>query len=545
VPASCEHQPACPPARSQDWPPHIGIMETMLRVIKVLCVPLLASLAAAQSDEPLARVNTRLVEVDVVVRSKTGPITGLTKEDFKVTDNGKPQTVAAFRLMSRENRPSTSTQLPEGVVSNRLMNREAEAAGVTVLLVDRVNTSDSDQTEVRRQLLHYLETAPKGERLALYSLSKTLRVIQDFTSDPAVLRKKVFSNGSAESSVDLTAELFAEDLPVTGDAMTDAMTQNAANEMKDEAVRRRVDLTAYALELIAKHLEGLAGRKKLLWFSSSFPAEYSYQGSRNGRQQIEVREFSGKIEKAAKALNQANVAVYPVDPRNPYDGGFSAPGIDTMNLLAGKTGGRAFYVINDMEAAIKTIVDDDEVTYMLGFYPADVKLDGSFHPISVKVARPGVEVRYRKGYFASDSKPPTEKQRTTTLEEAFLNPLESTGIGLAGRTTQAEGKPGIYNVDLNLNLSELHLERENGRWVALLAIATEFSAKHRPNGTLENIKLTLTEDRLREVLRTGYPLRRPFTAGELTGELRVVVQDRITGDAGSLSLHIGPQKPGH
>ena len=57
---------------------------------------------------------------------------------------------------------------------------------MTVLLVDRVNTSDSDQTEVRRQLLHYLETAPKGERLALYSLSKTLRVIQDFTADPAI-----------------------------------------------------------------------------------------------------------------------------------------------------------------------------------------------------------------------------------------------------------------------------------------------------------------------------------------------------------------------
>ena len=498
----------------------------------------LAGLLALAADEPLVRVNTRLVEVDVVVRNKTGPVTGLKREDFTVTDKGRPQTVSAFRMISAENKLS-ATPLPEGVVSNRLTNREEEAAGVTVLLVDRVNTSDSDQTEVRRQLLHYLQTAPKGERLALYSLSKTLRVIQDFTADPAQLRKRVFSNGSAESSVDLTADLFAEDLPVTGDAMTDAMTQNAANEMKDEAMKRRVDITAYALELIAKHLEGLAGRKKLLWFTSSFPAEYSYQGSRNFSKQIEIREFSGKIDKAAKALNQANVAVYPVDPRNIYDGGFSAPGIDTMNLFAGKTGGRAFYVINDMEAAIKTIENDDEVTYMLGFYPADVKLDGSFHPISVKVDRPGVEVRYRKGYFASDSKPPTEKQRTATLEEAFLNPLEATGIGLMGRATQAPGKPGIYNLDLSLNVSELHLERENGRWVGLLAIATEFPPKKHPNGTLENIKLTLTEDRLREVLRTGYPIRRPFAAGDLAGELRVVVQDRVTGEEGSLRLRIG------
>ncbi len=346
----------------------------MLRALTSLSIFALTASAQPTADQPLVRVNTRLVEVDVVVRTKAGAITGLTKDDFKVTDNGKPQTVAAFRVMSQEKRPPETNQLPQGVVSNRLTNREEEAAGVTVLLVDRVNTSDSDQTEVRRQLLHYLETSPKGERFALYSLSKTLRVIQDFTADPAQLRKRLFSHGSAESSVDLTAELFAEDLPVTGDAMTDAMTQNAANEMKDEAMRRRVDITAYALELIAKHLEGLAGRKKLLWFTSSFPAVYSYQGSRNGSQQIEIREFSGKIDKAAKALNQANVAVYPVDPRNPYEGGFSAPGIDTMNLFAGKTGGRAFYVMNDMETAIQTIVDDDQVTYMLGFYPADVKL---------------------------------------------------------------------------------------------------------------------------------------------------------------------------
>jgi VWFA-related protein len=504
---------------------------------------LLAITASAQppSDQPLVRVNTRLVEVDVVVRGKTGPITGLKKEDFTITDQGKPQTVAAFHILSPENRPPVA-ELPPGFVSNRLVNAGEEAAPVTVLLVDRMNTSDSDQTEVRRQLLHYLHTAVPGERLALYSLSKTLRVVQDFTTDPEVLRKRVSSNGSAESSVDLTAELFTEDLPVTGDAQTDAMIQNSANELKDDAIRRRVDATAYAFKLIAKHMEGLPGRKKLIWFSSSFPAEYTYQGQRNKSTQIEIREFSGPIEKAAEALNQANVAVYPIDPRDPYNGGFGATGIDTMNLFAGKTGGKAFYVISDMEAAIRTIEHDDEVTYMLGFYPQDVKLDGTFHSLSVKVARPAVEVRSRKGYFATDSKPPTEKQRTTTVEEAFLNPLEATGIGLVGAVNPAQGKPGIYNINLNVNLSELHLERENGRWVALLEVATEFSAKKHQNGTVHNVKLTLTEDRLKQVLRTGYPLQLPFTAGDLTGGLRVVVQDRVTGEIGSLSLNIGVTK---
>src|SRR5262249_8809335 len=148
-------------------------------------------------------------------------------------------------------------------VSNRIINTGQEAAPVTVLLVDRMNTEVADQTEIRRQLLHYLQTAARGERLALYSLNKTLRVVQDFTADPEILRKRVATNGS-ETPVAPPADLFTEDLPVTPDADANAMIQNSANELKDDAIRRRVDATAYALKLIAKHLEGLPGRKKLI-----------------------------------------------------------------------------------------------------------------------------------------------------------------------------------------------------------------------------------------------------------------------------------------
>jgi hypothetical protein len=85
-------------------------------------------------------------------------------------------------------------------------------------------------------------------------------------------------------------------------------------------------------------------------------------------------------------------------------------------------------------------------------------------------------------------------------------------------------------------------EGDKERWVALLAIATEFSAKKKPNGTLEEIKLTLTNARLTEALRTGYRIRRPYAAGELNGDLRLVVQDRASGDVGSVTLPIGAAK---
>jgi hypothetical protein len=283
----------------------------------------------------------------------------------------------------------------------------------------------------------------------------------------------------------------------------------------------------------------MPGRKKLVWITAGFTAQYADVRSRNKLQQIEIRSFTREIDKAVKALNDANVAVYPIDPRDPYNYGLAVPGIDTMNLMAKGTGGFAAYAITDITGAIRNAVNDSEVTYMLGFYPAE-KLDGRFHSLNVKVARKDIEVRYRKGYLASETKPPNEKQRQVSLNETFSNTLEATGIGIVAKAEPVSEGSGMYNVSVNVNVSDLHFERENDRWVALISLATQFPAKDPPNGTLEEIKITLTEARLKETLSKGFDMRRPVPIGwKVAGDLRVVVQDRVTGAAGSVKLRIG------
>ena len=166
------------------------------------------------------------------------------------------------------------------------------------------------------------------------------------------------------------------------------MQHNAIMSMQDMAQINRAVITGKAMELIAKHLQGLPGRKKLIWIGSSFAAQTTDIRSHNGHDTIEHKEFGREIDKAVRGLNDANVAVYPIDPKPVSvfnnDTGFLRPGIDAMNLFAGGTGGRAFYVINDIATAIKTAVEDSEVTYSLGFYPGDIKLDGSYHSLSVR-----------------------------------------------------------------------------------------------------------------------------------------------------------------
>jgi hypothetical protein len=187
---------------------------------------------------------------------------------------------------------------------------------------------------------------------------------------------------------------------------------------------------------------------------------------------------------------------------------------------------------------MKTAAEDGEVTYALGFYPGEIKLDGSYHSLSVKVARKGVDLRHRKGYYATDLKQLTEKQGETSLQEIFATPLETTGIGMAARLDLYPRQAGMYRLTMTFNLQELHLEREKNNWVALIRLATYFPSAAKPNGTEDSIKITLTERRLRETLANGYTMELLVFAGNRKGDLRLAVQDRVSGAAGSVKLQI-------
>jgi hypothetical protein len=149
-----------------------------------------------------------------------------------------------------------------------------------------------------------------------------------------------------------------------------------------------------------------------------------------------------------------------------------------------------------------------------------------------------VNLRNRKGYFATDLKQPTESQRKQSLDDVFETPLEATGIGIAAQLEPYARQAGVFQLTLSFNLQELHLEREKNNWVAQIQLATYFPAAAKPNGTEESIKLTLTEQRLREALANGYTLQRMIVVGNRKGNMRLAIQDQVTGAAGSVKLQL-------
>jgi hypothetical protein len=152
-------------------------------------------------------------------------------------------------------------------------------------------------------------------------------------------------------------------------------------------------------------------------------------------------------------------------------------------------------------------------------------------------------VRYRKGYLAAESRAPDAAKLRDLMRQAVEAPLDVTSIGLAAEPLSVPaGQPQQYL----LRVDARDLQIRPGR-VALITLATFYPAEPELAGGSTNLDLTFTEARLREVLEAGYFGRVVVEHAGAT-QLRIVVQDRSTGKAGSLTVALpgratGPAEP--
>src|SRR5258708_39874972 len=102
-----------------------------------------------------------------------------------------------------------------------------------------------------------------------------------------------------------------------------------------------------------------------------------------------------------------------------------------MNNLAQSTGGKAFYNRNDLIVGLRTSLEDGATYYTLSYYPDNKKWDGKFRVITVKSARPGVNLRYRLGYYAVGPEAAAQGERNMLAEDV------SRATNLDGPSTHA------------------------------------------------------------------------------------------------------------
>src|SRR6266540_1223058 len=149
---------------------------SVTRLCSQAAIPWLVALAAVAQDPPppqnrgdqvpVFRSTTRLVQVSVVVHDGRGqPVADLKKEDFSLTERGKPQQISVFSVASTSAPASPPPELPPHIFSNALSRRAGTPASVTVVLLDLLNTSWTDQIYARKALVKFLGQIQPEDRL--------------------------------------------------------------------------------------------------------------------------------------------------------------------------------------------------------------------------------------------------------------------------------------------------------------------------------------------------------------------------------------------
>ena len=522
-----------------------------------------ASAAGQRPDQPpVFRVATRLVQVSVVVHDRDGrPVTDLRKEDFTLTERGKPQPIAFLSMESADRPPTPPAASSPNIFSNVFAERSGVPTSITVILLDLLNTRWADQQYARKALVTFLGQIQPQDRIAIYTLGeRSLTVLHDYTTDAASLVARLKRAGGEipsrleASTLDPDSQQELRDLDLS--ALADANQREA-----DFFTGGRAEHTLATLEAIAQHLSGLPGRKNLIWLSGGFPLTIGYDEFPTIGSTRDRRTFTSEMDATVRALNNSGIAVYPVDARGlmvlpgfdaasrgtvsraPVTGSRLGPilaNIDTMRELADRTGGRAAYNTNDLPSAIRRAIDDARVTYTIGYYPTDQAEDGRFREIKVKVNRPHVDVRYRKGYFALKPSDATVETRESELRDAVWSPLEATAVAMTAQVDSIDAaETAAIDVILRIDAATVGFTKAGDRWKAELDVVyvqKDESGRAPAAGVKDRISLVLEDGNYARIQQQGFirHIRLPRRPGAVS--LRIIARDVRSGSMGSLTV---------
>jgi VWFA-related protein len=504
------------------------------------------SFGQAPDQKSTFKVTTRLVQVDVVVHDKNGkPIEDLAKEDFVLYDEGKVQQISTFSKVTDKPVETDLAPLSPGVFSNRFTNSKGpEPARIiarpnvtNVFLIDYMNSEYFEDTHFGHDaVVKFLQQTQPGDQVAIYVLSNGLHILHDLSSDTASLLAAL-NNQERQVSFLGEASLY------TDFAKNSAYFNGLLSNPNFSAHRGAETgmITSIAILNIANHLSGISGRKNLIWLTSHCMADLSI--------------VKGKFSKTLSAVNDAGVAIYPIDNRG-LIGQFRYDPQNTGNLnlsiwnshndmkeVAENTGGQASLNTNDLSGSIRKVLEDTRVVYTLGFTPTNEVWDGKFRKIKIKINRPGAEGRNsRQGYYAVAAPDNTEIDRQKVLGYTLQSPLLDTGLGIlakiSAKPTQERPQTTISVV---LDAREL-VFNANGRGepeANLDMLAAVFDAQRQSLKQIERIvSLSNKPMQFTPAMSTGIKLEVDIETPEKSDHIRLVFRDKASGATGSIDVPI-------
>jgi VWFA-related protein len=511
------------------------------------------------------RVERNEVPVRVVVRDAQGHSIGnLTKDDFLILDDGKPQVITGFSAETAAPTPAptgTKEALPAKPPAR------SPAADRFVALYFDDNVMDFEGIALTRDAASkYLQTSLRPtDRVAIFTSSGRYNL--DFTQDHARLQEALSHlainplHDRGGTSIFPISDYEAFRIEELHDSETlHAVTARAAAVLcpcvpKNLAVRPGVHGAppcpdnpedcpqARAAAEVAAHtrwalaeteiIGGLRGLEELVRRVSFMPGQRSIVFVSPGFiSESEYRKISEIVSRAVRA----GVVINTLDSRGLHFG--PAPVNDphtelVLSDLAGGTGGTYFHNNNDFDAGFRATGNLPEYSYVLMFSPADLKLDGKFHHLSVQLAGPAktrdLRLQARKGYFAPSGPPSSAKAAEEDLLDAVYSrdEVNSSRVRIGTRLFKFSPTEARLTIVAHLDSQGLTFRKENDRDVDDVTFATAVfdNDGYLVKGVTNTLQMHLREATLAKVRAAGISVPATFTVAPGTYRVRVVVRD--------------------
>jgi VWFA-related protein len=550
--------------------------------------------SSASESVPIFRSESRMVVVDVVATGQDGkPIAGLNKDDFEVLENGKPQQVEVFEphVPAKQLTAVPEIRLPPDQYTN--FPKQAANSAINVVLFDILNTPTEDQMFARKQMVEFLKTLPRGQRVALFTLGYDLHMVAGFTTstDELIAAAQRLSPG-VSPLLDTEADMESEDhvgkrlnsgespsncqggggtggplgrienlsrTPPGGSADRGGclgMAQEMADFLTEDRLVRtdlRVEKTFEAMGALARALSGYTGRKNILWLSEAFPANVlpNREDSRPN-----IRNYLAVFQQYSGLLESSQISVYPIDLRSLKNLGLQPATGDTeshslarqdsnaigsqllMRDIAEQTGGKAFYNTNDLKGALRKGMENGATYYTLAYVPQNHDWNGAFRHIAVKLDRPDTTLAYRRGYYAlRDDPSPAETARRMLIAEMQPGVPESTMLLLRVKVTPPAGKNDKVAIDYGVYAPDITFTGDDVKQAKLEFVAVAWDKNNKASGDAsETMNLNLKPETFKKILNTGVPAHEELNLKPGAYKLRLGVMDYSNSKIGTLEI---------
>ncbi len=425
-----------------------------------LCIP--SSLRA--QTKLVESIEVRVTNVDVVVTDRAGnPIVGLTKDDFEIFENSKPQTITNFYEVR-----------PESVSAPADMPKADETSGIPaearrrriVFFVDNASLHPLRRNEVFLSVEKFLDKLFRpGDQAMVVAWNRGLHIIVPFTDDSARIRKGL-SNASKLSGggvqMDSDKVSFRREVQDMIDNARASRSRNGQEmqqvyDQSESMARAHAEHLFYAekaltsaMSTMITTLAGLEGKKAMVFIGGQLPDRPGFDMfqwidqtfapllpvSPTAYREASRYSLSTDLERVAKQANANNVTMYLIDGADPTKGSAGDvssndqldPTIEftdftstanTFGVMAQLTGGMALMRTNNFDLALNTVARDLGAYYSLGYRQEDDKPGD--RKVVVKTRNPEFRVRSRKTYVAKSA---DDQTKDRVISNAFHSQIK-------------------------------------------------------------------------------------------------------------------------